>query len=210
MSSAAFPSVPIPSVRRVDAAGVPRAVRAWSAVGLAMLVGAGCEVRDEVGLATRPRMRVARVAAMLERAAAVRPRIAGTAEPRPATVDLVEGYEAGVRLARAESRPLLLVFKANWCRHSGLLVQRTLLDARVVALSRRYVCAAVDADREADVCRRFGVDAFPTMIVVDRQGRTRRESVGRPSITALVAMLDDGGPNGTPARVAEGTVETVR
>jgi len=173
-------------------------------VGLLVI---GCEVRDEAAAEPRGARHDAGLARLLDRGSGGRqPVVAGPAEPRGgATVEFVEGFAAGERRARTEGRPMILVFKAGWCRHSGMLLQRTLLDPRVVELSRRYVCVAIDADREPDICRRYGVSAFPTLIVVAADGRAGRHTVGRPSAADLVAVLQSGDGAARTERVATGT-----
>jgi hypothetical protein len=190
------PSPPRPADRRLAAI-------LWATVAV---LPSGCEVRDEVGGVPSAARHVSGAARLLDRVPSSGPRqAAGATEPRVTpTVEFVEGYEAGVRRARTEARPMVLVFKAVWCRHSGMLLQRTLLDPRVVELSRRYVCVAIDADREPDVCRRYAVTAFPTLIVVDAAGRAGPPTVGRPSALDLLAGLEAGDRDDGPERIATG------
>lgn len=194
------PSIPPPASRAVNRSAVIRLLLA----AMVASVHSGCEVRDEVGARPPVERHVAGAARLLDRVpTGVSRPVVGTTDPRiTATVEFVEGYEAGVRRARAEGRPMVLVFKAGWCRHSGMLLQRTLLDPRVVALSRRYVCVAIDADREPEVCRRYAVSAFPTLIVVDAVGHAGPPTVGRPSAADLVVVLEAGDRGDRPQRVA--------
>jgi hypothetical protein len=150
----------------------------WVAAVACLIVGFGCDIRDE---AVRP---------------VVPDLLVGTGgmasgEPgRGSGIEYVSGYEAGRKRATAERKPLLLVFRANWCRYSAELAQRTLADPRVVELSRRSVCVMLDADRDADVCRRFGVKAFPTLIIEPSDGSEPERTTGRPSAAAVVEALE--------------------
>jgi thioredoxin-like negative regulator of GroEL len=105
-------------------------------------------------------------------------------------IEYVSGYEAGLKRAAAERKPLLLIFKANWCRFSAELTQRTLADERVIGLSRRSVCVMVDADRDADICRQFGVKAFPTLVILPVDGGEPIRKTGRPTAAAVAADLE--------------------
>lgn len=107
------------------------------------------------------------------------------------TITYVEGYESGSRRACEQKRPLLVVFKAAWCPWCGRLAEETLSDPRVVALSRQFVCTTVDADRDADDCRRFGVREFPT-VVVSAAGGTgdERRLTGCATPEELAAALE--------------------
>ncbi|MFM9057566.1 MAG: thioredoxin family protein [Planctomycetaceae bacterium] len=147
------------------------------------LVAAGCDFRDEP---VRP----------AAGATTVWPHV----PPRDANaVEYVEGYDAAVRRAAGEGRPLLLVFGARWCRWSGELTGGPLADRTVVARTRRFVCGLVDADRDAATCRAYGVTAFPTVVVIDSAGAERFRAAGPDIATGLAAALD-GMPDHTPPR----------
>lgn len=154
---------------------------------VAAAVACGCDVRDETV--------VGPTAAVWPLAAG---RTGGGADGRrdglPPELAYEEGYEAAARRAAAEGRPLLLVFGAAWCRWSGELARGPLADGDVVARARRCVCAFIDADRDPAVCRAFAVTAFPTVILVDGDGRERFRGVGAGGAAGLAAALDAAGP----------------
>ena len=109
----------------------------------------------------------------------------------PPAVTYVEGYESGSRRACEQQRPLLVVFKAAWCPWCGRFAEGTLADPRVVALSRKFVCTTVDADRDADDCRRFGVREFPTVVVSGAGGTgAERRLTGCTTPEELTAALE--------------------
>lgn len=156
---------------------------------LAVIAWGGFEVRDEaVG---RPMPRAVRMPAL-------------PAEPGSGVIEYVEGYEAGSRRAAAEDRPLLVIFRAGWCRWSAELTQETLSDRRLIDLSRRFVCVIVDADRHAADCRRFGVKQFPTVVLAASSGVEQRRWTGRPTADELVNAMSNGLPT---ARMATADTE---
>jgi thiol:disulfide interchange protein len=142
-----------------------------------LLALVGCDIRDEAVLPVMPDLLVGG-ADMVAGAGATH------------GIEYVSGYQAGRKRAAAERKPLVLVFKATWCRFSAELTQRTLADERVVGLSRRSVCVMVDADRDADVCRQFGVKAFPTLVILPIDGGEPIRKTGRPSAAAVAADLE--------------------
>lgn len=158
---------------------------------VAVVLAAGCDIRDEP-VRTGPGDSLWPVVA--ERAAAGGDLPLREPHARP-TIEYVEGYQSAQRLAETEGLPMLLVFRASWCRWSGELAQGPLADRQVVALSKRFVCATVDADRDAATCRRFGVSGFPTVLVLDASGEERFRATGssaaRRLATALRRVLDD-------------------
>jgi len=109
-----------------------------------------------------------------------------------ASIEYSDDYAAGLTRARAEHKPLLLVFRAAWCRWSGEMLQETLLDSRIVSLSRQFVCVLVDADHEPRVARAFGVKGFPTVLVVGLDGQERSRTTGRPAVWTLAETMREG------------------
>jgi hypothetical protein len=167
----------------------PSHLTSWIAVGSLAVIGCivGCSVRDEE---VRP---AAATRAWSDAALEVSRR---GAEPRPEATDnggieYVEGYLAGRRRATAEGLPMLLVFRATWCRWSGELAHGPLADRGVVTAARRFVCVTNDADREADTCRDFGVTGFPTVIVVDAAGQERFRATGAAAAERLAVVMRD-------------------
>ena len=172
----------------------PRWLATWAAAWLVVAGGVGCEMRDEpvrnagTGVFWPPTTSAA------DSGDADR---GGRSATEP---EYVEGYDAAVRLAAAERRPLFVVFGASWCRWSGALARGPLADRDIVARSRRFVCVLVDADRDAATCREFGVSAFPTMLVIDADGHERFRSTGAAGAAGLAAALDAAGTPATARR----------
>ena len=167
---------------------LPRRLRTILA---AILVGAtfapGCEVRDEQPVVGRsawwwPVTAVGTPAGRLIAAAPI-------AAPGGPAIEFVEGFEAGSRRASASGLPMLVVFRAGWCRWSAELAVAAAADPSIVALSRRFVCVTVDADRDASTCREFGVEAFPTVLLVEADGSEQHRAVGAAAADSLAKAM---------------------
>lgn len=151
---------------------------------LAVIAWTGFEVHDEVVVRAMPR--AVRLAAV-------------PSDQGVTAIEYVEGFEAGLRRAAADNRPMMVIFRAAWCRWCAELAQGPLADRRLVALSRHFVCVVVDADRHAADCRRYGVKEFPTVVIASSNGEERRRWTGFPNVNELVAAMSGGLP---AARVA--------
>ncbi|MBM4022382.1 MAG: thioredoxin family protein [Planctomycetes bacterium] len=179
-----------------------------SALPIALASGAifaGCEMRDEEVRSGPPPAWPATVARRLsDDISTTRSRPQSGSGP-----EWVDGFAAGSRRAAEAGLPMLLVFRAGWCRWSGDLVGTAAADGRMVATTGRLVCVSIDADREATICRSFGVHAFPTLVALDVEGRERFRATGAAArhglATALAAAI------GTPRpRVATGPAGSPR
>lgn len=109
---------------------------------------------------------------------------------KPTTLEYVDGFDAGRKRAATESKPLLVICRAAWCRWSADMTQGTLAHPRIIQLASRFVCVMVDADRHPDTCRELDVTAFPTVIVLTSAGEEKLRSVGRPATHELADALE--------------------
>jgi thiol:disulfide interchange protein len=113
--------------------------------------------------------------------------------------------------ARTSRRPLLYNFTADWCAPCKRLERDLFADARRAEwLSRRFVPVRV-VDREREDGRnppevealkaRYGVDAFPTLVVVGADGAVlaRQEGYGGTA-RELAHLLDQAADKAEKAR----------
>jgi thiol:disulfide interchange protein DsbD len=83
-------------------------------------------------------------------------------------------FEQALAQAKAECRPVLIDFFADWCAACKELDAKTYVDGEVVEESRRFVSIKVDGTEDHEVLdglyRRFGVQGLPTVAFVDPTG----------------------------------------
>lgn len=144
----------------------------------------GCDVYDEPARAVSDRSNADPWSRLSENQ---RPQ-AGTI--REAGIEYVEGYDSALARAATERKPLLILFRASWCRWCGDMTGRVLSEERVVRQSRRFVCVAVDADRDRDICRRHDIRGFPTILLLGDDGREIARRTGRVGPAELASLLE--------------------
>jgi protein-disulfide reductase (glutathione) len=66
-------------------------------------------------------------------------------------------YEAGLARAKAEKKPVCLIFYTGWCPHCKTY-SRVFDDPRVVAKARNFVMIRLNADDHGDLAQRFAKD----------------------------------------------------
>jgi thiol-disulfide isomerase/thioredoxin len=100
--------------------------------------------------------------------------------------------------AKRLGRPLFIDFETTWCgpckRMNALVyTARPVTDA---VLACELVAVKVDGDEQRDIVERFGVNAYPTLILLDAQGREIRRAVGYQGVASmrdfLTLMPNDG------------------
>jgi thiol:disulfide interchange protein DsbD len=96
--------------------------------------------------------------------------------PAPATqLTWVPYTEAALAKAKADGKPVLIDFTADWCIPCHELEEQTFSDAAVVKEAQGFVCLQVDLTREGEheaeaARKRFGVPAPPIVIFIGGDG----------------------------------------
>ena len=94
------------------------------------------------------------------------------AEPQPG-IRWEKPFEAALRRAKSEGKPMMVDFWAEWCSWCQRLDQTTYVDPRVVKLSADFVTVKVNTEggpREAAVADRYNVDSLPTIMFLSPAG----------------------------------------
>jgi thiol:disulfide interchange protein DsbD len=97
--------------------------------------------------------------------------------PKPLSWEHSE--EGAVAKAKAEKRPLLVDFTAEWCGACKELSHKTFADPRVQAKMNNYVTLKIDATSDEDpqvekVKDKYKVVGLPTVVVFDSNGSERK------------------------------------
>ncbi|RLS58756.1 MAG: thioredoxin [Planctomycetota bacterium] len=165
------------------------ATRPWGGIRVSLIVCAlcmlinGCEVYDEPIEAERSKDSAKHNSTS---------KLGPDPFARPETtrrIKFVESYETGLKRASDEGKPMLVVFRASWCRFSSELPHTTLADPQVVSMSGKFICVLVDADRDAAVCRAMGVKAFPTIQLISTNGQELERMSGEMTTPELRTLL---------------------
>ena len=88
-------------------------------------------------------------------------------------------HDLGEALAesRATGRPVLVNFTATWCPWCRYMKHDVWTDPAVGrTLVSAFVPLELDVDHDGGVSARYGVDAVPTLLVIDQEGRERRRT----------------------------------
>jgi len=96
---------------------------------------------------------------------------------------LWQTYEAGMRIAGQERKPVMIDFMAEWCGWCKKLDREVYTHPQVLAMSQKFVSIKVDGDRRRDLVRKYAVDGYPTIVFLDSQGRELHRVVGYPTAT---------------------------
>jgi thiol-disulfide isomerase/thioredoxin len=99
-------------------------------------------------------------------------------------------YHVALELAKRTGKPLLIEFWAIWCGPCKVLDREVWPDPKVVALSRKFVCVAVDVDKDRATTGLYQATAIPAIILADPWGNVLNRHRGILHASALARMME--------------------
>ncbi len=109
----------------------------------------------------------------------------GVARVARGRLTFIDGFQAGLELARQQHKPMLVFFTAEWCHYCHQLADEAFVHDAVVEMSGQFVCVLVDADAEPGVCREFHVRGYPTIQFLSPSGVPLNRVTGKQPGHAL-------------------------
>ena len=91
---------------------------------------------------------------------------------------------------RAEGRPLMMRFHAEWCPPCRTLEENILTDADVRQALDAYLVLRVDADASPEAGVYFRINALPTILILDDRGMERARFEGLSATEQLAERLN--------------------
>ncbi len=89
-------------------------------------------------------------------------------------------FDEALAAGKAEGKPIFIDFHTSWCGPCKMM-NKQVFPQKVVGdfLNNAFVCVQLDAEKEApEQAKRYKIDAYPTMIVVDGDGNEIYRKVG--------------------------------
>lgn len=96
---------------------------------------------------------------------------------------------AALAEAKRDGKQVFVDFETTWCGPCKVMDQVVYTAAEVVEAAKRLIAVKLDGDEHRDLVKKYGVGGYPTMLVLDCEGKVLRRAVGYRGVKALSAWL---------------------
>lgn len=102
----------------------------------------------------------------------------------------LDNLDAAVQQAAAEKKLVLVDFTATWCGWCTKLKEEVFeKDEFTQYAADKFVLVAIDADKNRELVDKYGVSGFPTIVILDGEGKELHKIVGFKTLDAFLGEL---------------------
>lgn len=115
-------------------------------------------------------------------------------------------YEEALTAAKEEGKSVFIDFYTDWCGPCKMMAREVFPQKKVGDyLNSRFVCIQLDAEKGGkELAQLFGVNAYPTFVVIDIAGKVLMKKVGGNTADKFIAAIErEIDPEKSPERLAE-------
>ena len=105
-------------------------------------------------------------------------------EPKPTRIEWVRSVSEGLALAKEKGKPAFIDFYADWCPPCQQMDKVTFRDKQVIEELARFITIKADLtnsnSKGQSAAEEYGVQAIPTYVFIDTQGKKTIQVGYRP------------------------------
>lgn len=110
---------------------------------------------------------------------------------KPARINWSSDLEKAAEQAKAEGKPILVQFTADWCTFCHKMLDGTLSNEKIAKqVNECFIPVLLDADKNEQVVKALGVEVFPTTVVIAADLKSANRIVGYFQRTAFEDQLE--------------------
>ena len=109
----------------------------------------------------------------------------------PQEIKWEENFEAAMQKARAENKPIMIDFYADWCGPCKDMDARVYPERNVIAQSQNWITVKVNGEKRPDVMQSYGISGYPTLLFAQSNGKPVVSTTGYLDAPQLVQQMQD-------------------
>jgi len=98
-------------------------------------------------------------------------------------------YEAAVKKAAADKKPVFVKFETDWCGPCAVMAKLVFTARDVAEASHGVVCIKVDGDKEKKLVEKYKVEGYPTLIMLGVDGKEVGRMTGYKGVKEMTEAL---------------------
>ena len=107
----------------------------------------------------------------------------------PSAIVWASDLKSALQQAEQTHRPVLVEFHTSWCSPCEEMEREVFPRREVAKALANWVSVQVDGDTNAELMRRYAVEAFPTFLALRPDGHVVRQSVGSMTPEEFVEFI---------------------
>lgn len=100
-----------------------------------------------------------------------------------------QDYKTGLAAAKADKKPVLLMFSASWCGPCNRMKKEVFTQGVVKRVLDNWTAIYVDGDKNHDLMDKYKAEAYPTFVVLSPDGKELGRFVGGMGAEAFLKNL---------------------
>ena len=109
----------------------------------------------------------------------------------PRAIQWDSSFEDAMQRARAQNKPVLIDFYADWCGPCKLMEKNVYPDRQVIAQSQNWITVKVNGEKRPDVMQAYGLSAYPTLVFAHGNGQPVKIIEGYHDVPELVQQMQE-------------------
>lgn len=98
-------------------------------------------------------------------------------------------FAAAMAKAKEQGQRVFVDFQTTWCGPCRAMEQHVFTADAVVKAAATTVCVKLDGDEQRELVKQYGVSAYPTLLLLDQDGKVVRRLVGYQHVADLAKFL---------------------
>ena len=94
-------------------------------------------------------------------------------KPLPDKIVFQTDYDAALKMATDEHKPMIIDFYTDWCKWCKVLDTVTYVDPLVIGMSADDIFVKVNAEVDTALARKYSIAGYPTVVVAGPDGREK-------------------------------------